>query len=215
MSFANATLVIFDLDGTLVDTLPATFECFQKAVGDVLGKPPTREEILERFGPADHEIISTWVGPDHAAEAVKVLYACYETAFKKAGPFAGIHELLQELRARRKQTALFTGRGRHSTDIVLRSMGLDALLDFTVTGEEVPDPKPAPDGILKVLEVLNKEPEETVYVGDTVKDVQAAIRSGVTPVVALWGTPEPEKVLQEKAVLAKTVAELSELLLPR
>jgi phosphoglycolate phosphatase-like HAD superfamily hydrolase len=98
----------------LVDTLEPTFRCFQDAVAPALGRVPTREEILERFGPADDEIVSTWVGEKEAEAAVRRLYAGYETAFRNVGPFPGLPELVRELRRRGSRTAIFTGRGRRS-----------------------------------------------------------------------------------------------------
>ena len=193
---SKTRLVIFDLDGTLVDTLDATFRCFQEAVAPTLGRVPSREEILERFGPADHRIVSEWVGPSHAHAALDRLYVCYETAFADSGPFPGIVEVIRELRSQGKLTAVFTGRGRPSTDAILRGMQLQDLFDAVVTSDDVDDPKPAPDGLLKILELLKMKADEAVYVGDTVKDIDAARAAGVTPIAALWGSPEKTKLQQ-------------------
>jgi len=186
----NIRLVIFDLDGTLVDTLEPTFRCFQEAVAPVLGRVPSREEILERFGPADHQIVSDWVGPEHAKPAVGRLYRCYETAFADSGPFSGIVELVRELRSKGKLTAIFTGRGRESTDAIVSGMGLKDLFDVIVTSDDVARPKPAPDGLIRALEMLSVSPSEAIYVGDTMKDVESAQKAGMPIIAALWGSPE-------------------------
>jgi len=187
------SLVIFDLDGTVVDTMDATFRSFQDALGPALGYVPDRAEILARMGPADQEIIADWVGPEHAAEAVARLYASYERRFRGLGPFPGMVELIRRLREAGRRTALFTGRGRPSTDRILQTMGLAGLFEVTVTGEEVPESKPAPHGILRILEVTGSRPEDAVYIGDSPLDVRAGRGAGIAVVTVLWGTHPPRE----------------------
>ena len=209
----NLKLIVFDLDGTVADTLAPTFRCFQEAVKPVLGRKPTRREVLDRFGPADHRIIADWVGEDEAADAIARLYDCYRRSYNDIEPFPGMVDLIRDLRKSGRKIALFTGRGRPSTDVVLRSMGLSSLFDFTVTGEEVPAPKPAPDGIHRILDVLNTAREETVFVGDTVSDLEAARGAGVHSVAALWDSPEPDRLVEKATIVATDVADLRKLLL--
>ena len=190
--FSQIRLIIFDLDGTLVDTLEPTFRCFQEAVAPALGRVPSEEEILERFGPSDHQIVSEWVGAKNAQAAVERLYTCYETAFAATGPFPGMVDLVQDLRRAGKLTAIFTGRGRTSTDAILRGMQLTHLFDAVVTSDDISRPKPAPDGLLMVLKLLKINGGKAVYVGDTVKDIEAARAAGVRSIAALWGSPERE-----------------------
>jgi HAD superfamily hydrolase (TIGR01549 family) len=213
MIIPDLRLAMFDLDGTVADTLDLTFACFQAAVAPVLGRTPSREEILERFGPADHEIVSTWVGEAEAAAAVERLYACYEQALEDSAPIPGMVNLLEDLRGRGIKTALFTGRGRPSTDVILRVMHLETLFATTVTGDEVPRSKPAPDGIVAILRRLSVLPEHAVYVGDTIKDVESARAAGVLPLAALWRCPEPERFTRLTIPKADTVPELRALLL--
>lgn len=213
MIISDLRLVMFDLDGTVADTLDLTFTCFQAAVAPVLGRTPSREEILERFGPADHEIVSTWVGEAEATAAVARLYACYEQALEDSAPFPGMVNLLEDLRGRGVETALFTGRGRPSTDVILRVMHLETLFATTVTGDEVPRSKPAPDGIVTILRRLSVPPEHAVYVGDTIMDVESAQAAGVLPLAALWRSPEPERFTRLTIPKADTVPELRALLL--
>ena len=57
---------VFDLDGTLIDSLPLKFRAFRSALGPILGREPTDREIYARFGPADHEFVAAMVRPDQA-----------------------------------------------------------------------------------------------------------------------------------------------------
>ncbi len=184
-------LVIFDLDGTVVDTMAATFAAFKEALAPSLGRTPSREEILSRMGPADQDIIAEWVGPAEAGEAVARLYAAYRRLFRGLGPFPGMVELIRDLRGAGRRTALFTGRGRPSTEGILEGMGLAGLFEASVTGEEVPESKPAPDGVLRILELTGIPAADAVYVGDSPLDVRAGRGAGVAVVAVLWGTHRP------------------------
>jgi len=206
-------LVIFDLDGTLTDTLPPTYRAFGHALAPFLGRVPTPAEIQTRFGPADHEIVADWAGPEHAEEAVARLYTAYETELATAVPFPGIPELLSELRDRGRQVALFTGRGRASTDRLLHTLAIGRYFDTTLAGEEVPASKPAPDGILLTLERLGVAPGAACYVGDTLHDVTAARGAGVAPISVLWGSPEPEVLRAAPTRVVETTEDLRRALL--
>jgi HAD superfamily hydrolase (TIGR01549 family) len=206
--------VIFDLDGTVADTLGPTFRAFQDAVEPALGKRPSREEILERFGPADHEIVSRWVGPEQAQDAVRRLYDAYETAFQDAQPFDGMVGLLETLRRDNRPLGLFTGRGRKSTDQILGLLNLDTWFDVVVCGDEIERPKPDPQGLTEILRRLNEREEEAVYVGDTVKDLESARAAGIPFIAALWGSPEAVRLEAKAARVVRTVAELERLLKP-
>lgn len=206
-------LVIFDLDGTLVDSLPATFTCFAEAVAPALGRYPSKEEILARMGAADQRIVADWAGPEHAEEAVRRLYACYAREFAGLAPVPGVVGLLRDLRAAGRQVGLFTGRGRPSTEVMLRSLGLVDLFDASVTGEEVPRSKPAPDGLAAILARTGIAAAAAVYVGDSPLDVAAARSAGVTPIAALWGSHQREELdAIDGLIEAETVDELRRIL---
>jgi HAD superfamily hydrolase (TIGR01509 family) len=210
---SGPSLVVFDLDGTLVDSLDATVRCFQEAVAPALGRTPSAQEVYDRFGPADHEIVSAWVGERHAAAAVERLYRGYDGAWRHTRPFPGVAALLAELRAAGRKLALFTGRGRPSTDALLAATGLAGVFLVTVTGEEAPRPKPAPDGLLAILDRLRVPAADAVYVGDSMKDVDAARGARMRPVGALWGSPEAAALRAEPGLwTAERVDDLRALL---
>jgi HAD superfamily hydrolase (TIGR01549 family) len=206
------SLVIFDLDGTVADTLDATYRCFAEAVAPVLGRTPGDDEILARMGPADQRIIADWAGPEEAERAVARLYACYQREITRSGVFAGIPGLLKNLQRAGRRCALFTGRGRPSTGVVLGAVGLSEAFAVTVTGDEIPCSKPAPDGLLRVLDLLREPPETAVYVGDSLMDLHCAAAAGVRGIGALWGSREREALLASSFPTAETVAALARLL---
>jgi phosphoglycolate phosphatase/pyrophosphatase PpaX len=217
MGLPDRDLVIFDLDGTLVDSLPATFRCFAAAMAPVLGREPGREEMRARFGPADHTIVRAWAAeagcsPAAGDAAVGRLYAGYAREFARLRPVAGTVDLLRALRASGRRTALFTGRGRPSTDRLLATAGLESLFDLTVTGEEPRRPKPEPDGLLLIAERLGMDPARAVYVGDSRFDAEAAERAGMAAVVVRWARGSESEPVVDGVIEAKSVEELAGLL---
>ena len=162
MAARNKPVLLFDLDGTLTDTLPGTFRAFQDAVEPALGRRPAVQEILDRFGPTDHRIVTEWVGPAEAPRALERLYAAYAREFREVRPFPGVPEILEELCARGRRLGLFTGRGRPSTGDLLRALDFERLFEAVVTGEEVARPKPAPDGVLEILAAMCAVPADAV-----------------------------------------------------
>jgi len=184
---------IFDLDGTILDSLGLTFEAMREAVRPFIGRDLTDEEIYARFGPADHEIVAAFVKPEDADRAVRRLMAAYERGMERVTVYPGILELLDALAGQDVALALCTGRGRPSTDLVLKGLKLDAWFDVTVTGEEGGRPKPAPDGIRETLRRLGLEAGQALYTGDSVKDVDAGLAAGTATLAARWGGVESDE----------------------
>lgn len=207
--------VIFDLDGTVLDTLPSVYRCFGEALEPYLGKRPSNKEIRDRFGPADHHIVAQWAGPEHAEEAVERLYRAYESALDTMGVFPGMIPLLQALREAGRRVGLVTGRGRPSTDWLLQKKGLALLFDASVGGDEVTRPKPAPEGLHRVLAMLGVPAGRAVYVGDSILDFHAASEAGVPFIGVTWGTEETGALEKAGARLVHAVDDLRGVLLAR
>jgi HAD superfamily hydrolase (TIGR01549 family) len=184
--------VVFDLDGTLVDSLPLTFRAFREALRPWLDHEPTDEEIYSRFGPADHRIVADWAPPGREEEAVRRLMAAYERGVDSIVRYQGVDRMLSDLCSAGFRLALCTGRGRPSTSLILERLGMAALFETIVTGEEVPRAKPEPDGLLHTCRLLGAPASEVLYCGDSVKDVDAGLAAGCFTVAALWAGTEPE-----------------------
>jgi phosphoglycolate phosphatase/pyrophosphatase PpaX len=204
----SITTVIFDLDGTLIDSLPLTFQAFREATRPFLNRDLTDEEIYARFGPADHEIVAGFVPPRHASEAVRRLMAAYEEGMDLIRFYPGIHGLVRDMRGRGLRLALCTGRGRPSTEVILRHHGVASWFEAVVTGEDVPRPKPFPDGILETCRRMGVAPAEVLYTGDSIKDVEAGLAAGAFTVAALWAGTEGRTGFEKAHAAAETPSEI-------
>ncbi len=204
--------VVFDLDGTLIDSLPLTFHAFRAAIEPFLKRPVTDREIYARFGPADHEIVAGFVGPAHAEEARDLLLSAYRSGLDRIRFFDGIPETVARIRSLGLKIGLCTGRGRPSTEVILGHLGMKDWFEVTVTGEEVPRPKPAPDGIIDTARRLGVPPGDVLYTGDSVMDVKAGIAAGALTVAAVWAGTEEEEGLHEAHRIARHPGDLIGLL---
>jgi pyrophosphatase PpaX len=197
--------VIFDLDGTLADTLPVCFEAFRTALRTHAGRIYSNEEIRCHFGPSEEGMLQTIV-PDVWERCFDDYLREYERAHVLCPrPFPGIGDALNLLRARGVSRALVTGKGAKSTAITLRLLGVADAFDAIETGSASGAVKP--DAIRKVLGDLGLASADAAYVGDVPYDVDAAREAGVLPLAAAWapGTDAHALAAREPAHLFRTV----------
>lgn len=207
--------VIFDLDGTLADTIPVCCAAFRSAIRDHVDHEYTDAEIVALFGPSEEGIIRSITGDDWQACFDRFLTA-YEDAHDRCpAPFAGIVTLLDTLRDAGIRLAIVTGKGRHSATISLRVLGLAPYFDPIETGS--PKRGVKPDAIRRVLKHWNVPAGGVAYVGDAPSDMDDARASGVIPLAAAWSSTADTIALERAmpAALFRCVAALQEWLLQR
>ncbi|MCX8037509.1 MAG: HAD family hydrolase [Candidatus Sumerlaeia bacterium] len=177
--------VIFDLDGTLADTIPICLIACREAIASVSDRALTDQEIKALFGPTEEGVIRRLVPKERWNECLNTYLRAYERAHAACtSPFDGIDDALQLLKRRRIPMAIVTGKGEPSAAISLRFLGFGHYYDRIETGS--PDGDIKASNIRKVLAAWNLPPEAAVYVGDAPADIRAAREAGVLPVVAAW-----------------------------
>jgi len=187
--------VIFDLDGTLANTLPLCIQAFKNSIEPLAGRTLSDEEIIATFGPSEEGTIMELV-PDHFDKGIASYLHFYESLHHTCQePFSGIPEILAALKREHIKIALVTGKGKHSTAISLRQFGMEGLFEIIETGS-ITGPRKA-DGIRDVLNRWNDfETQEVLYVGDAPSDIVACKQVGIPVVAAAWAaTAEPEKLI--------------------
>lgn len=178
--------VIFDLDGTIADTLPLCIAAFKKSVEPLLGQTITDDEIIATFGPSEEGTIRRLI-PEHEAAGVQSYLKHYEDLhFTCPSAFPGIKELLQKLKDKGVQLAMVTGKGAHSTVISLKQFGLGQYFQVTETGS--PEGPNKINGIRNVLERLNCGANDAIYVGDAPSDIRYCKEVGVPIAAAAWAS---------------------------
>ena len=192
--------VIFDFDGTLLDTFPAIAVSFNAALTPISGRTYSDAEVIAHFGPPDEGMIANALQdfPDADYDAaIDRYFATFEVADGDCPIFPGITELLDDLAARQIPLGIMTGKGRRAAEITLHRLQWHARFGTIVTGDDAA-PKPAPDGPLLAARELGIAPRDCVFVGDSPADMNAATAAGMTAVVAGWHGFFREDLLQLK-----------------
>ncbi len=188
--------VIFDLDGTLANTLPLCIRAFRQSIEPLINRTVSDEEIIATFGPSEEGTIMA-LAPDHYDQGVADYLKFYEAFHEMcAVPFDGIIELLTALKDKSVRIAMVTGKGALSTSISLKQFTMEHFFEFIETGSPNGARKAA--GIQAVLEQFQGiEKDEVVYVGDTTGDIIASRKAGISVIAAAWAeTAEPEKLME-------------------
>jgi HAD superfamily hydrolase (TIGR01549 family) len=189
--------VIFDMDGTLTQTNQLIYDSFNHVAEKYIRRRMSSREIIGLFGPPEKECIEMVVGPERVDEAMTDYYAYYHARHNElASIYPGITDVLEFLAARSVILALFTGKGRRTTDITLQQFGIERFFNVTVTGDDVDEFKPSGDGIRKILHRFSLRPDEVLMVGDAVADVTAARDAGVDIASVLWDSYGKDDVLR-------------------
>jgi phosphoglycolate phosphatase-like HAD superfamily hydrolase len=186
--------VIFDLDGTLANTLPLCIEAFRQSVEPLVKRPVSDAEILATFGPSEEGTIMA-LAPDYYDKGVADYLRLYQSLHEMCPlPFDGIKEILETLKSKGVYIAMVTGKGKHSTDISLKHFEFTGFFEIIGTGS--PKGGRKAEGLRLILDSLTQiKKEEVLYVGDSPHDILDSRKVGVGVVAAAWAdTADPEKL---------------------
>jgi HAD superfamily hydrolase (TIGR01549 family) len=178
--------ILFDLDGTLVDSLSVTFEAFNHGIVEQGGRRHTPHEIMAYFGPGEDKIFTRIVGPERAPAAYAACKAYLDENLDQVPLHAGVPELLEELRSSGVPVSIVTGRSWDTTEVILRHHRILEQFVTVIANDHVGSPKPSPEGIRLALSRMKLAPTEAIYVGDSWVDIRAARSAGTESVAALW-----------------------------
>lgn len=189
-------LVIFDLDGTLTSTNELIFASFNHIVKKYKNKILSEDEIISLFGPTEDYVIEKLFNGE-AEAAKKDYYAFYESNHDSmTKPFPYIKEIILLLKKNFIPLGIFTGKGKKTTEITLRKLNFAQYFDFVITGDDVTNHKPHPEGILKIIEKTNvRENERVLLIGDAPADIIAARGAQIKIASVLWDSYAKEMCL--------------------
>jgi phosphoglycolate phosphatase len=211
-------LLVFDWDGTLMDSEARIITSMQAAFADQGRAPIPASAVREVIGLGLEEALRRLPGiePDEPLDA---LIACYRhhylVANKTPTPlFEGMDGLIRTLSARGHLLAVATGKSRHGLDEALAFSGLRDLFHATRCAEETFS-KPNPAMLFEIMDELGVTSRSTLMIGDTIYDVQMAHNAGVRAIAVGYGTQPLQRLRAEKPIAAvNSPGELIELLVP-
>ncbi|MEJ2215432.1 MAG: HAD family hydrolase [Gemmatimonadota bacterium] len=218
MELNHVGVVLFDLDGTLIDTMRLYMECYRVAAQPYVRADLTDAEIKSYRPRSEVRFLRFLVAPEDFDACLADFYAAYEAGHDAFfdGVYDGVPDLLAGLRYTGTQVGIVTGKSRRSWEITSARVDLGPF-DVLVLDDDVSQPKPHPGGLLHAMDLLAADPSETIYVGDTSGDLKAAKGAGVQGVAALWASrrePDRRRRFTERArrlgaLVVRTPAELA------
>lgn len=190
--------VLFDLDGTLVDSLPELYDGVRRALLEIGQPVPSQDAVRDMIGRGVSVLAERvrqhlhLTDNDVTQETLLSLFVKYwalsdgrQTTF-----FPGVLEAMTTLKSQGISVGLVTNKWRELTLEFLAQRGLQTFFDVIIAGDDCPRNKPAPDMLLKAMETLHVLPVETVMVGDSRNDALAARSAGVVAALVETGYNE-------------------------
>ncbi len=189
---AEARAVLFDLDGTFADTAPDLGRALNRLRAEHGLEPLPIGIMRARASSGARGLLKAGFGLTPESEGYDALRdrfldfyeqeLCVETRL-----FDGIPELLVKIRARKLPWGIVTNKGRRFTEPLLRHLAVDNLAACVVSGDSTPHIKPHPEPLLLAASLLTLPPADCIYIGDDLRDLQAARAAGMRFAAAGWG----------------------------
>jgi pyrophosphatase PpaX len=181
--------VLFDLDGTLIDSIRLILDSYHHTLTQHGLPARSDDDWLKGVGTPLAVQFSEWQESPEILTAMIATYREYNLKHHDSmvTVYPGVLEAVREIKAAGMQTGLVTSKNRQGAIRGLRLVGLEALMDVMVCADEVTNPKPHPEPVENAVALLGADPASTVYVGDSIHDMQSGRAAGVKTAAALWG----------------------------
>jgi pyrophosphatase PpaX len=203
-------VVLFDLDGTVVDSGAIILASMRHATREVLGRDYSDEELLQTVGGPGLEAQMRAFAPDQVDRLVDVYRAHNEPLHDELEACTGMEDVLVRLHQEGRRLGVVTAKRRSTVDLAFAQVPLGHLFETVVGGDETESHKPDPAPLLLAAERLNADPADTAYVGDSPFDVRAAKAAGMFAVAVTWGRIHDRERLEaeEPDAIVDTAEEL-------
>lgn len=188
--------IIFDIDGTLADTLPLCIKSFQLAFEEVTGINHPKSTITKYFGQTEEGIAKS-IAPDRWQECFDAYIRIYsKNHHLYPDIFDGTREILDFLKENNYKIALVTGKGKPSADITLDYFKIKNYFEYVETGSA--------EGVIKdkcITKILNHWkflPNQAAYIGDQPSDITCSQKAGVLPIAVTWASTTDTELLEKE-----------------
>jgi 2-phosphoglycolate phosphatase len=190
-------VVLFDLDGTVLDTAPDMVAALDELLRENRRAPVQYEAARAGVSHGAARVVKTGF-PDVDAETFARLTRRFLEIYRAALSvrsvlFPGMHEVLEQIAARGLKSGIVTNKAAWLSEPLLEQMQLRARFACVVSGDTLAERKPHPAPLLHAAKLAGAEPDECIYVGDAERDVQAAHAAGMPALVANYGYLLPEE----------------------
>lgn len=199
MSRLRRLAVLFDLDGTLLDSVPLILASVQHAFAE-RARRPTMEEWIAGIGTPLRVQLQAWTdGPDDLITVVD-RYRTFQDAHhdEMIRAFPGAADTVRSLHEAGRPLGIVTGKMAETAAHSLAHVGMRTYFDAIVGADSCAHHKPHPEPVLHALERLEALPQDAVFVGDSPLDVKAGNAAGVRTIAVLWGASGREALAEAR-----------------
>jgi len=192
MAATETRTILFDLDGTLLDTAPDLADALNTVLGENRCPPLPLEDIRPMVSHGGSALIKLGFDMDTSNPAfeplrLRLLASYRENVSRRTRPFSGITELLDSIEKRGLNWGIVTNKPGWLTEPLLKDLGLFERAACVVSGDTLDECKPHPAPMLHASTLASSLPEQCVYIGDAQRDIEAGNNAGMQTLVALFG----------------------------
>ena len=182
-------IFLFDLDGTLIDSVELILRSYRHTLRTHRGIEPPDELWLQGLGTPIRAQLRVWSEDPAEIEAMAQTYVTYNLAHHDdlVRPYDGVVSAVQRLEQRGKRLGLVTSKVRSTALRGLKLAGIEAPFSVIVGADEVQNPKPHPEPVRVALERFGAAPGDAVFIGDSRHDMVCGRAAGVATAAVLWG----------------------------
>jgi phosphoglycolate phosphatase len=209
-------LIVFDWDGTLVDSVDWIVQCLNKAAGEQGCAIPKEQDVKDIIGLSIHKALDK-LFPELEQENRRQMISSYSDAFfskqiTEDDLFFGVDDMLLQFKQMGYLLAVATGKSRHGLDRAMQGTGLENFFNMTRCADETAS-KPSPKMLDEIIKQMNVSRERVVLVGDSTHDMEMAVNAGISSIAVLCGANSQEQLRQYKPLLhLRQTIELLEIL---
>lgn len=176
---------IFDLDGTITDTMTVWLEILREVLLHFAITAPTDKELIQ-YSHDLRQLTHIGLPENKMGEFKAVVYEVANRRLPEADFHIGAYQMLEMLKKQGKRIAIYSSMDRPMFEPAIKNRRLNSLVDVAIAGTDVPKRKPHPSGVFMALEQLHVAPEfygQAVYIGDKDTDIQTAHNAGISSIL--------------------------------
>ncbi|MBU1869692.1 MAG: HAD family hydrolase [Candidatus Omnitrophica bacterium] len=192
-------LIIFDLDGTLVDAYPAITRSFNFTMRKLSAAPRAKQVIRRAVGWGDANLLRPFIKDKDLKKGVLIYRKHHKKALiEDSRLFSHAKKLLHYLKRKGYKLAVASNRPTRFSMILIRHLGLERYFDYVLCGDKLKQGKPHPEILIKIMRTFSLKPKDALYIGDMNIDAQAGRRAKVRTIIVTTGSSGKGEIKKEK-----------------
>ncbi len=188
-------LVLFDLDGTLVDSLHDLTDAVNHMLTSFGRDELAPDQVRQLVGKGARNLVQRALATDSEADIRRglALFTVFNTAHiaDKSRLYPDVVPMLQQLREAGIRMALLTNKPEALSILIMKTLGVEHYFELIAGGDTYPEMKPSPLPLLSAVDRLGVSRSSAVMVGDSINDIQAGVDAGITTIGCSWGYGKP------------------------